>query len=391
MLPLSELQALLGAELTPLAGFLRDVRFDTDAIAEVLALDAAPHELVTNTAYCSLVHYDPELCESSALAAVATLFVLSGWISEGAFERHVPGPVRELLVRRRLVQRAGEGWVRACVSLVPHAERFFFGDRLLERSPDGISLTQSASDHVDPPNYSSFSLRQKALGTLPDRGKSLLDVGSGTGFHGVLLSERFESTLGIDVTERCLAYSHLNARWNGARVEHERADVLSFEHEPFDAIVFNSPTVPRYKDTLDKIDTYDPPGGHLVLRFLRQRARALLVPDGVCVIWTVFRVPKSRPGVRELLVDELGAESGLDVQVLVESRSPFRLGPEEIQKGKVPRGSFLLAEPGDGPALLEYVARSETMQIAPAVVIARHASGSGSVQVEQFDPGLVAE
>lgn len=169
------------------------------------------------------------------------------------------------------MEAAAEGWVRARVSIVPHDGRWFFGDRLLERSPDGITLTQNASDHVDPPNYSSMSLRREALDVLPERGKHLLDVGSGTGFHGVLLSDRFESTLGIDVTPRCLAFSRLNARWNGARVEHELRDVLAFEHEPFDAIVFNSPTVPRYKDTLDKIDTYDPPGGHLVLRFLRQR------------------------------------------------------------------------------------------------------------------------
>jgi hypothetical protein len=219
----------------------------------------------------------------------------------------------------------------------------------------------------------------------------LLDVGSGTGFHGVLLSDQFESTLGIDVTPRCLAFSRLNAQWNGARVEHQHADVLSFEHEPFDAIVFNSPTVPRYKDTLDKIDTYDPPGGHLVLGFLRRRARQLLARNGVCVIWTVFRVSGSQGSVLDLLRDELGTDSGLEIRVRVESRSPFRLGPEEIQKGRVPRGSFLLADPSDGPALLDFVKRSDTREIAPAIVIARHASGPGSVSVETFDPGLVSD
>lgn len=109
------------------------------------------------------------------------------------------------------------------------------------------------------------------------------------------------------------------------------------------------------------------------------------------MIRTVFRVPRSRGTVLHLLRDELGDHSGLDVRVRVESRSPFRLGPDEIQTGRVPRRSFLLADPSDGPALIDFVKRSDTCEIAPALVIVRHAAGEGSVSVETFDPGLVMD
>jgi SAM-dependent methyltransferase len=340
-----------------------------------------------------LAYFDEERSEESPVALLGTLFMLGGQIRESAFVSALSAELREILERHSLVTRSEADFVRSTITLIEQEGLFFLSDRMLDRTASSLSLTQSATDHVDPPNYSALALRRRVVETWPNGGGRLLDIGCGTGFHGLLMAKQFADVDGIDITPRCLAFSTVNARLNRARASFFERDVFEFEPTAaYDAIVFNSPTLPRYKSTLDKIDTYDPPGGHLVIRFLSTRLPTLLARDGTCTIWTVLRVPYACAGIADLLQREVAGISELDVRVLVENRSPFRLSRQDIANQRVPRGSFLLADPNDAPELLGFVRAEKLAEILPVALIVTHRKSTApKLEVETIDPGLYAD
>ena len=259
---------------------MRDRGYTSSAILDTLKAAVPPHELLTNTTLIALGFYEPDLIEREPLAALGTLFGLGGWIPHTVYERTIPSNVRESLETAGCIARPDKKHVRSTLSIAELDGRLFFADAMLERSATSIRLTQSESDHVDPPNYSSLSLwnqRKQATGRRDAANpkkttRRLLDVGCGTGFLAIMASEHAEQIVGIDLNPRCIAYAKMNALLNDVEAAFHVENCLEFADERFDEIVFNSPSVPRYKANLEKIDTFPSEFGYkLAFDFVETR------------------------------------------------------------------------------------------------------------------------
>src|SRR5207248_7809117 len=120
-----------------------------------------------------------------------------------------------------------------------------------------------------PPHYSSLALCRAAAGDSAGR---LLDVGSGSGFLGIMLGQG-AATVAVDISERCRAFSQINSALNRREIGCLRQSCLELgDLGRFDRVVFNSASDPRYEKP-------DPPlGDALVFQFIDRSLDALLAP-----------------------------------------------------------------------------------------------------------------
>lgn len=372
---------------TTLTDFLREAGYSSPAVCEALGIPGPPYRLLTGTARCAFVYYDEGRAERSDPAALGMLFALGGWLRREVYERAVPAAVRSVLEGYGLVRDAdddasadGAGYVRSTISLVEHRGRFFVSDRVVERTPESIRLIQEGREHVDPPGYPSTSMMETLFGAGAERGDRLLDVGCGTGCLTTLGAETHRRVVGIDVNGRALRFAALGAAVNGVPLALRHADCLGFEDaEGFDRIVFNVPSVPRYRDDLDKVDTYTSTLGHtLAIDFVNRRLPALLRPHGSCSIWSLFAIRSDEGTVEEILRREVEDLPGYDVDVVTETASPFVLPREHVERRTIPRNSYLLADPADAEALFAFLERHGVVAIATALVTLRPKRGTDS-------------
>lgn len=357
---------------------LRAVGYSSSAICEALSIPGPPHRLLTSTAECAFVYYDERRAAQSSLAALGMLLTLGGWINREAYERALPPAARSVVERYGIVEdvlgkgpSSGGGYVRATVGVAEYRSRLFFSDRLVERSPDSIRLTQEGSDHVDPPGYPSTTLLENVVGQArATRTGRFLDVGCGTGCLGILAAGQYREVVGIDVNRRALCLAELGAAVNEVEVDLREADCLRFEDDRgFDQIVFNVPSVPHYKAELDKLDTYTSPLGHtLAISFLNARLPSLLAPEGTCNIWSIFALRHGEGSVEELLRRELHEMERYAVEIVTETGSPFGLSRESLRSKRIPRDSYLLASPADAGLLADFLERNGIVCLATALV-----------------------
>jgi SAM-dependent methyltransferase len=372
------LERLIGsrAEVTALGDFLRRMGYSSGSICAELGIPGPPYQLLTSTAYCSFVYYDEARARHSDIAAVAMLFALGGWVEEEAYSRALPAEVRSIAERFGLIEAVGEcscrgsQYLRATIGIAEYGSRFFVSDRMLERSPESIRLTQEGRDHVDPPGRPSVTVLRNALRSPSSPDLRLLDVGCGTGCQAIIAGDHYRDLMGIDINPRAVQFSRLNAVLNGVAIEFRQEDCLLFESaDKFDRIVFNVPSVPRYKPDLDKIDTYTSDLGHtLALEFIDSRLPSLLREEGSCSLWSVFAIRCDERTIEGVLRRGSQRLEMFDLEIVVEQRSPFGLSSEQIQERKVPRGSYLLADPSHDEALLDFLARNDVVRVTPALV-----------------------
>jgi SAM-dependent methyltransferase len=353
-----------------LRDYLRCSGYSSQAICDALDIAGTPHQILTNTAHCALIYYDEGQIDRSDMAALGTMFALGGWIKKARYERVLPTEVRLVLERYNLVEDADAQYIRGTIGLVEYESCFFLSDRMLERSPYNIRLTQEAHDHVDPPNYSSVSI----LGTQLERSilhnARLLDVGCGTGYQSILAATQYRDVVGIDVNTRAILFSKVNARLNEVDVTFQHHNCLLYEDSvPFDRIVFNVPSVPKYKPDLDKVDTYTYEFGYdLGLQFVNARLKALLAEYGMCRIWSIFAVRSADTTIEGILQRELKNYEDFDIEILIEQNSPFGMSPQDIQRRQVPRASYLLADPSHVEIYIDFLERHDIVRITPALV-----------------------
>lgn len=100
-----------------------------------------------------------------------------------------------------------------------------------------------------------------------DGARSILDVGSGSGLIALMAAQRAPeaSVIGVDVEPEAIVQSRENVKKSpfDGRVQIVQADVRSYEHAPFDAILCNPPFYTE--------DTTPPDGA----RYLARNAQAL--------------------------------------------------------------------------------------------------------------------
>ncbi len=167
------------------------------------------------------------------------------------------------------------------------------------------------------PRFGVFSPTRRAyvdlLSHLDPKGKTVLDVGCGTGVLGfVLLQRGAVSAVGTDLDERSVVCATDNAvrLGLGERYRSELADLFP-AGERFDCIVFNAPWVPEVPRTRLDRAVFDE-GGATLHRFV-EGLRASLTDGGVGAV-LISDLPE-RLGLRDAgYVEKLATEAGLQVQ-----------------------------------------------------------------------------
>jgi release factor glutamine methyltransferase len=107
----------------------------------------------------------------------------------------------------------------------------------------GISLIV-LPDVFHPALFFSSGLLAEVLGREPLAGRSVLEVGTGSGFLALLAARRAERTIGIDINPEAVRALRINALLNHLedKVEARQGDLFApVAGERFDVIIFNPP------------------------------------------------------------------------------------------------------------------------------------------------------
>jgi methylase of polypeptide subunit release factors len=200
---------------------LRELGYESDTISELIGDDVAEREEV--------VVAERRLSESP-LETVIRLLYLELAVSE----RKLDSGLAEALLATNLVSRKGK-------ELVPHARIVPVEETLL--ASDGFTR-----DAEDPPDYvATYTPTARTCDLLTPRPRvaRALDVGTGSGIHALLAARHAKHVVAIDVNDRALAYTALNAALNGIdNVECRNGSFFDpVDGETFGLIVCNAPFV----------------------------------------------------------------------------------------------------------------------------------------------------
>jgi methylase of polypeptide subunit release factors len=200
---------------------LRDLGYEGDTISELIGDEIGEREEV--------VVAERRLSESPLETAIRLLY-----LELPQPERKVEPGMVEALLATNLVARNGD-------ELVPQARVVPVDDVLL--ASDGFTR-----DAEDPPDYVATytpTARTCDLLTPRPRVKRALDVGTGSGIHALLAARHARHVVAIDVNDRALAYTELNAALNGLdNVECRNGSFFDpVNGETFGLITCNAPFV----------------------------------------------------------------------------------------------------------------------------------------------------
>ncbi len=79
-------------------------------------------------------------------------------------------------------------------------------------------------------------------------GKKILDVGTGTGFLGIICNEKGGKVHATDINPKAIKTSIENADRNNLEIDAFESDLFQKVHEKYDIILFNAPYLPGKRD-----------------------------------------------------------------------------------------------------------------------------------------------
>ncbi len=197
-------------------------------------------------------------------------------------------------LRRAGLLDDGDG-VRLRVRLVPYADESYLADPLWM---DDQASSQTKPSHV---HWQTHLQVRFLLGLNPTiAGRSLLEVGCGTGLLSVRLAPILRHVHASDISARSVAYARANAVLHGAtNLQASVSDLFSTVTGHFDLIVFNP-----WQPSVRSID--------LIRRFLEQ-VGSFLAPDGrLLLVVSSVSDSSGEPFMREL--DAHLAQCGLSAE-----------------------------------------------------------------------------
>ena len=208
-----------------LGAVLRGLGYEGDAISDLVGDEVEEREEV--------VVAERRLSESPLETAIRLLYLELAVPEAKAVAAFGSGGVDALLATNLVSRRQDE--------LVPHGRVLPVDDTLL--ASDGFTR-----DADDPPDYVATytpTARTCDLLTPRPRVRHALDVGTGSGIHALLAARHADHVVAIDVNDRALAYTELNAALNGLdNVECRNGSFFApVEGETFGLIVCNAPFV----------------------------------------------------------------------------------------------------------------------------------------------------
>lgn len=355
----------LWRERDEVARVARALRACGYTMAPIAALvEITPRDLLSRSHLFSLLLYDRLSRSDEARDLLATLFLLGAELDLDRYAR-LPHALRTALEKLGLVVVDGRR-VSGTITISEFRGRLFFADKLFDCRDEGLHF-YSNDDIAMPPHYSSMAFLHHSRPS----GGSLLDLGCGSGCLSVLFGEGFRDVEAIDIAERSVWFTRLNAHVNEVPLRCWRQDCFDLPRDPrYDCVLFNAPSEVRYEAE----SSFRYQGDSVISRFLGTKLDELLAPNGTCLMWGILSLRTRDASAEELVASWLPREGGYSLSVTVDARSPFSLREPNVRKRRVPFGSWALRDRSDEAVFWEHLARNDIREIATVVIEVRRPS-----------------
>lgn len=219
----------------------------------------------------------------SRIGYLASFFMLGGSLTREQFVEALPSLSYEEAVEHGLVDEHG----RSTIALRPVAvpDRHGGGELLIASDLGPLQGHAPETNHVMPVGGATLTL---AGLTRYDEGQSVLDLGTGCGFHAILAARAGARVVATDVSQRALDFTRFNAALAGVSVDLRLGSLFDPVPERFDRIVSNPPfvmTPPRVREQIGTFEYRDGGGtGDSLLQAILAGLDDHLVEDGLAWI-----------------------------------------------------------------------------------------------------------
>lgn len=361
-----------GKDLSRLRPVLEDRGYTQSALVELI--DAGSIERLTEFKL-DVAALARRTAQSSPFHTLARLFLLARTVPEEAVREALAPLDLEEVLGFGLLTRNAQG-IRSAVALVP-----FQGLVLARDFWPEVSESVKSSDYVLGVGPATLALANL---TVRRQGETVLDLGTGAGYHALMAAQHAQRVIGTDINSRALGIAALNARLNG------REDIewrLGGLYEPvadcrFDLIVSNPPFVisPRsdylYRDGGLRGDTLSQSVIRGAPEFLREGGFAVVLFN-----WHHDSEQDWADRPRAWL-----AGSGCDAWLLSSgSEDPLRYASNWL------RQSEMMPPEGHARALDEWLAYYERMGIrrisSGGILVRRRSGGKNWFRADPAPPG----
>ena len=177
---------------------------------------------------------------------------------------------------------------------------------------DGIEL--DVPEMVYYPREDSL-LIAKVLENTDVKGKTVLEIGCGSGFLSVLLAKKGASVTAVDISEEAVETTKTNAETNGTKITILKSDLFSSVGGKFGLIVFNPPYLPVEDGETDFTYAGGLSGRETIERFV-SGVKDYLLPNGIVLI-----VISSLTGEKE--TTNLFEKEGMKSRVVAREKIPW--------------------------------------------------------------------
>ena len=158
-------------------------------------------------------------------------------------------------------------------------------------------------------------LMAKALENLEIKGKSVLEVGCGSGFLSIIAAKNGAHVTAVDINAEAVKTAKANAEANGCNIETIQSDLFSSVKGKFDLIIFNPPYLPVEAGENDPTYAGGKSGREVIERFINM-TNGHLKPNGRVLI-----VISSLTGKKEII--ELLKKTGMTVSIIAREKIPW--------------------------------------------------------------------
>lgn len=277
---------------------------------------------------------------------LARLFLLGHQLTPKEYSAALPSIPLDEAVEVGLMTRDLKSTIAIRPVAVP--DRHGGGELLIASDLGPLQGCVPAHDHVMPVGRATTTL---AAMTSFESGQTVLDLGTGCGYHALLASRAGARVVATDVSSRALDFAELNAGLAGLAIETRRGSLYEPVPERFDRIVTNPPFVITPHSVREIIGTYDyrdaGGSGDDLLRGILSGLGEHLTEDGVAWMlgnWLIDAAPDSgafADAWREPIADMIGDREAW--VVLRDAVDPAQYAEMWLQDAGITGSAFTMA------------------------------------------------
>jgi HemK-related putative methylase len=207
------------------------------------------------------------------------LFIDGGEVATDRLGKHVSAAFVDALVETRLAEKDGS-ILHSKLCLFPCYGKFIVTDRAAKNTAINQVMWLWGESFI--------------LGGLVNRipRRRAIDLGTGSGVHAILASDRCQSVVAVDINPRALEFARFNAALNGVEnVEFVLGDLFHPVESTFDLLLANPPYLPdSAAQPGDNFWSGGPIGAEILGRIV-QAIPTRLDADGVAHIVALYPCP----------------------------------------------------------------------------------------------------